>query len=146
MSDTLTTNMCQWLSLSLSFSLSLSAYPSSANPIQAPVVTQIGIGTRYMINISNSIPSSVSGDLGYSTLIVRVHDLSSTTQDDFTYYVLVSDSVLFNVLHVLLLGSIGGRKMDLNLIWHRLSVGESTYHLLLRPIRWQYQATHHRLC
>ena len=75
--------------LSLSLSLSLSVYPSSASPTQAPIVTQIGGRTRFMINITNSIPSDISGDLGYSTLIVRVHDLSSITQDDFTYYVLV---------------------------------------------------------
>jgi hypothetical protein len=43
-----------------------------------------------MIDITNSIPSGVSGDLGYSTLIVRVLDLSSTTPNDYTYYVLVS--------------------------------------------------------
>ena len=43
-----------------------------------------------MIDITDSIPSGISSDLGYSTLIVRVHDLSSAMQDDYTYYVLVS--------------------------------------------------------
>ena len=87
----------QTLLLTQTLSLFLSAYPSSANPTRAPIVTQIGNGTRYMINITNSIPSGVSGDLGYSTLIVRVHDLSSTMLNDFTYYVLVSTE-LFCVL------------------------------------------------
>ena len=130
--------------------ISLSAYPSSTNPTQAPIVTQIGNGTHCTINITNSIPSGVSGDLGYSTIIVRVLDLSSTTQDDFTYYVLVSDRML--VVHdgseiylVFYAHSAGCRKMDLNLTWCRSSVEELTYRLLSQPISPQYQAIHQRL-
>ena len=47
-----------------------------------------------MIDITNSIPSGISSDLGYSTLVVRVHDLSSAAQDDYTYYVLVRDYII----------------------------------------------------
>ena len=42
-----------------------------------------------MINITNSIPSGITSDLGHSTLIVRVLDQSSSTQNDSTYFVLV---------------------------------------------------------
>ena len=51
-----------------------------------------------MIDITNSVPSGVSGDPGYSTLIVRVHDLSSVMSDDYTYFVLVgNNSMTVNV-------------------------------------------------
>ena len=43
-----------------------------------------------MINITHSIPSDLSDSLGFSTLIVRVQDKSSKTENDFTYYTLVS--------------------------------------------------------
>ena len=65
-------------------------YPFAANPIQPALVTQIGDETSYMINITRSIPSDLSDDLGYSTLIVRVQDKSSMIENDFTYYTSVS--------------------------------------------------------
>ena len=43
-----------------------------------------------MINISDAVPSSLTDDLGFSTLIVRVLDISSTALNDFTFYVLVN--------------------------------------------------------
>ena len=79
------------VTLSLSPTSLLLAYPTAANPNGPPVITQIG--TRHRINITNSIPSELSSDVGYSTLIVRVLDLSSTTTDDYTYFVLVSVSL-----------------------------------------------------
>ena len=72
-------------------SLFLSAgYPAAANPTLAPEITQIGNETRYTISVANSTPTGVDDTLGYSTIIVRVLDLSSATQNDSTYYVLVS--------------------------------------------------------
>ena len=75
-------------------SLHLSEYPSPANPTRAPKLTQIGNGTRYIINITDSIPSDFDRNLGYSTLIVRVQDLSSKTPSDYTYYVLVWHNII----------------------------------------------------
>ena len=75
----------------MSLSLFLSAgYPAAANPTQAPEITQIGYEARYTISVASSIPTGVADTLGFSTIIVRVLDLSSATQNDSTYYVLVS--------------------------------------------------------
>ena len=75
----------------MSLSLFLSAgYPAAANPTQAPEITQIGYEARYTISVANSTPTGVADTLGFSTIIVRVLDLSSATQNDSTYYVLVS--------------------------------------------------------
>ena len=69
-------------------------YPSASNPVQAPLVTQIGNETRFMIDITHSVPSNLSINLGYSTLLVRVQDKSSMKDNDFTYYTLVRMIIL----------------------------------------------------
>ena len=51
-----------------------------------------------MIKITNSIPSGITGDPNHSTLIVRILDRSSSTQNDFTFFALVSSNLCTHTL------------------------------------------------
>lgn len=86
-------------------SLHSPVYPTASNPVQAPLVTQIGTETRFMIDITHSVPSNLSINLGYSTLIVRVQDKSSRKDNDFTYYTLVRMITIHTVTEYVIIDS-----------------------------------------
>ena len=67
-------------------------YPEEANPILPPSVRLVtGSSERYVIDITDSVPTSTRR-LGYSTLVVRVEDLSQPCVP--VYFVLVSNNTI----------------------------------------------------
>lgn len=64
-------------------------YPEGANPLLPPVLMPVDqFPERYIINITDSLPTS-DEQLGFSTLIVKVEDLSQPCKQP-VYFVLVS--------------------------------------------------------